>query len=168
MRRGSSVEEGGLLPLSGHPSTTAGTHPPKVKPQPRSPQGRCEPLRRPLGRPATSLSAGRPAPGSRKPAGQVRPVPIHPISRDQDESLNHQPCPAASPAAPETAEAAMRAAAILVLCASLAACSQTATESAAYTSEPAKPARTAAAEKPKPSPVAAKAAACDEAIKRQS
>lgn len=62
----------------------------------------------------------------------------------------------------------MRAAAILVLCASLAACSQTATESAAYTSEPAKPARTAAAEKPKPSPVAAKAAACDEAIKRQS
>lgn len=62
----------------------------------------------------------------------------------------------------------MRAAAILVLCASLAACSQTATEPAAYTSEPAKPARTAAAEKPKPSPVAAKAAACDEAVKRQS
>lgn len=62
----------------------------------------------------------------------------------------------------------MRAAAILVLCASLAACSQTASEPTAYTSEPAKPARTAAAEKPKPSPVAAKAAACDEAIKRQS
>ena len=62
----------------------------------------------------------------------------------------------------------MRAAAILVLCASLVACSQTAREPTAYTSEPAKPARTAAAEKPKPSPVAAKAAACDEAIKRQS
>lgn len=62
----------------------------------------------------------------------------------------------------------MRAAAIFFLCASLAACSQTASEPTAYTSEPAKPARTAAAEKPKPSPVAAKAAACDEAVKRQS
>lgn len=62
----------------------------------------------------------------------------------------------------------MRAAAILIVCASLAACSQT-TEPAAYTSEPAKPARAAAvAGKAKPSTASAQAAACDEAVKRQT